>query len=105
MKIFKPRYALKFLLVCASLAIISCSKDSEDTSEVTVTTSNFSVTINENPSEGQLIGTVAGITNQGTVTFSITEQTPSGAFSIDVASGELKVANANLFDFETLSYN
>ncbi|GHC54758.1 cadherin repeat domain-containing protein [Ulvibacter litoralis] len=104
MKLFNSTYLLKFTLLFASFAILSCSKDSEDTpeaSDITVTTSNFSVTIDENPSEGQVIGTVAGTTNQGTVTFSITEQTPSGAFTIDAASGELKVANEALFDFET----
>ncbi|GHC54783.1 cadherin repeat domain-containing protein [Ulvibacter litoralis] len=103
MKIFKPTL-LQFSLLCVFFAVISCSKDSDNTPEasaITVTTSNFSVTINENPSEGQLIGTVAGSTNQGTVTFSITEQTPAGAFSIDTVSGELKVVDANLFEFET----
>lgn len=98
------KIALKLILLCISVIIISCSKDSDNTpeaSEVTVTTSNFSVTIDENPSEGQVLGTVSGTTNQGSVTFSITEQTPSGAFSIDAASGELTVADANLFEFET----
>ncbi|SDE64076.1 cadherin repeat domain-containing protein [Ulvibacter litoralis] len=96
--------ALKLALLLITVTLISCSTDSDNTSEaseVTVTTSNFSVTIDENPSEGQVIGTVSGTTNQGSVTFSITEQTPAGAFSIDAASGELKVADANLFEFET----
>lgn len=103
MKNFKPTL-LQFSLLCVFFAVISCSKDSEDTpetSEVTVTTSNFLATIDENPSEAQLIGTVVGTTNQGSVAFSITEQTPAGAFSINTTTGELKVANEALFDFET----
>ncbi len=98
-------YRLSILFLFSIFTFISCSKDSDDPTppEVTVTVStvDFSITMDENPTNGQTIGTVQGSTNQGTVTFSITEQTPSGAFSIDAASGELKVADASLFDFET----
>jgi hypothetical protein len=85
--------------------LISCSKDSHDPVpqeiEITVSTTDFSITIDENPTIGQVIGSVQGSTNEGTVTFSITEQIPEGAFSIDASSGELKVADETLFDFET----
>ncbi len=96
---FSPYIALLFSI----FTFISCSTDSNDPipSEVTITTSDFAVTMDENPENGQVIGTVTGSTNEGSVTFSITEQTPSGAFSIDAASGELSVANENLFSFET----
>ena len=57
--------------------------------------------MDENQENGQIIRTVSGSTNEGNVTFSITEQTPSDAFSIDATSGELKVADAMLFNFET----
>ncbi|SRX55590.1 cadherin repeat domain-containing protein [Aequorivita sp. CIP111184] len=84
---------------------ISCSKDSDEPTQeetpVTVSTSDFSLTMDENPINGQIIGSVLGSTNEGTVSFSITEQAPSGAFSIDAISGELKVADETLFDFET----
>ncbi|MCB0455675.1 MAG: cadherin repeat domain-containing protein, partial [Aequorivita sp.] len=85
----------------AIILLKACSKDSDAPNpfEITVTTSDFSKTMDENPSNGQLIGIVSGSTNEGSVTFSITEQNPAGAFSIDPASGELKVANATLFDF------
>lgn len=95
------RFSLFFLL-SIFIFFISCSKDSEEPvqTEKTIITENLSVTIDENPTNGQLIGTVQGSTNEGSVTFSITEQTPAGAFSIDAASGELKVADESLFDFE-----
>ena len=57
--------------------------------------------MDEHPENGQIIGTVSGSTNEGSVTFSITEQIPSGAFSIDAASGDLSVADGTLFSFET----
>ena len=96
-------YLSRLLLVFAILNFSSCSKDSDDpiAETITVSTSDFSVTMDENPTKGQIIGTVSGSTNQGTVSFSITEQNPSGAFSIDATSGELKVADESLFDFET----
>jgi hypothetical protein len=73
----KNRYIL--LIALAAFTIVSCSGD--DTTDppikITVTTANFTATINENPTRGEVIGIVAGSTNQGSVTFSITEQTPS----------------------------
>ncbi len=91
------------VVVIIFATFVSCSKDSDDPNSeaITVITSDFSITMDENPSNGKIIGTVLGSTNQGTVTFSITEQSPSGSFSIDADSGELKVADESLFDFET----
>ncbi|MCB0467583.1 MAG: cadherin repeat domain-containing protein, partial [Aequorivita sp.] len=102
MKFSIKKLTLRVLLVFVAILLNSCSKDSDAPNpfEITVTTSDFSKTMDENPSNGQLIGIVSGSTNEGSVTFSITEQNPAGAFSIDPASGELKVANATLFDFE-----
>lgn len=83
--------------------IYSCSKDKDDPEPpaITVSTSDFSATMDEKPQAGTSIGFVEGSTNLGGVTFSIIEQTPSGAISIDGASGELKVADGSLFNFET----
>jgi hypothetical protein len=95
------RYKIAVGLI--ALSFVSCSKENENSSEneITVTTADFSKTMDENPANGRVIGTVSGSTNEGTISFSITEQTPSGAFSIDATSGELKVADETLFDFET----
>ena len=95
---------LKILIAFLVLNFVSCSKDSDEPDQpetsITVSTQDFSTTMDENPANGQLIGTVQGSTNQGSVTFSITEQTPAGAFSVNASSGELKVADKTLFDFE-----
>ncbi|QAA80786.1 cadherin repeat domain-containing protein [Aequorivita sp. H23M31] len=88
-------YCLSLLLLISVLTLNSCSKDDE--TETTVTTSDFSTIMDEYPPNGELIGTVEGRTNRGSVTFSILEQTPMGAFSIDAISGELKVADETLF--------
>jgi hypothetical protein len=63
---------------------------------------NFTTTINENPTNGQSLGTVQA-TGDGTLTCSITTQTPSGALGINSSTGELTVANNALFNFETNS--
>ncbi|MCA0959961.1 cadherin repeat domain-containing protein [Muricauda ruestringensis] len=95
--------------LCFSVLIVlftlcsSCSKDDPREQEVIVTvqTEDKTFTIDENPTENQLIGTVPGTTNQGRVTFSIMEQTPVGAFSIDAETGQLYVDKTSIYDFET----
>lgn len=87
---------LAFILIC----FFSCSSD-DDTSETNgINALNLVVNFNENPAPGASVATIqAASTN--TLSFSITSQTPSGALSINPSTGELKVANASLFDFET----
>lgn len=85
--------------------LLACSTDSnnDDILEITTTinVSDFSTSIDENPTENQSLGTINAITNQGTLSFSITDQSPNGAISIDATTGEIFVANTTLFDFET----
>lgn len=88
------------LLAVFSIAIISCSKD-DGPIVTTVTTADVTKNIDENSTNGTVVGTVTGASNTGTVNFSITSQTPNGALSINVTTGELTVADATIFDFET----
>lgn len=85
-----------------SLFFIGCSTDDDYVAPtaITVTTSDFAVSIPENPSPGQVLGTIEGSTNQGKVTFILGEQNPPGALSINNSTGELRVADERLFDFE-----
>ena len=92
------------LLMLSIVILYSCSSDDETIEEegpvqITVTTSDLNLTIDENPQNGDLIGTVTATTNQGEVSFSIISQTPSGSFQIDASSGELRVLNSENFDF------
>lgn len=93
MKHLKPIIAILLLLH------FGCAKESN--TDIMVETSDFNLTIPENPSPGQVLGTITGTTNSGTVRFQLTTQNPAGAFSIDTLTGVLSVANALLFDFET----
>ena len=102
-------FSTSILCIFTMASLLSCSKDSDSVdsvmdpadTEITVTASNFSTSIDENSPDGQIIGTVTGSTNQGSVIFTITEQNPTGAISINSANGELTIANESLFDFET----
>lgn len=89
------------LLLILSLCACSSDSDSENTDTITVNTSNFTTSINENPINGQVLGTVQGSTNEGSVTFSIIDQNPSGALAIDSSTGELTVVEGSLFNFGT----
>lgn len=82
------------------LTTLSCKKDDEGPASNPISIQDLDVTIDENPTNGQAIGTVQ---TDGDVSpsFSITSQTPTGALSINSSTGELTVADAALFDFET----
>src|SRR5690606_18760009 len=80
---------------------MSCSNSTEEINETTVTISDITITINENPSNNQLLGTVEATTNQGNLTFSITEQSPNDALVINPSTGEIRVLDQTLFDFDT----
>jgi hypothetical protein len=64
------------------------------------TAQDFTVTIDENPTDGQVLGTLQANGN-GALDFSITTQSPAGAMNVDSSTGELTVADASLFDYET----
>jgi len=87
-----------FIAVIGLIAALSCDNNEDP---VTVSTADLTITVDENPSNAQILGTVTGTTNQGSVTFSIASQAPVGAIAIDSSTGELTVADATQFDFET----
>ncbi|TYA84415.1 DUF1566 domain-containing protein [Seonamhaeicola marinus] len=80
----------------------------ENNANVTINVTNvnelsiqdFTTTIDENPTDGDVLGTIQAA-GDGTLSFSIISQTPTGAMSIDANTGELSVSNPNLFDYET----
>ena len=77
---------------------ISCSEEDEPSGPtITVNVTDFTGSIDENSPNGTVIGTVSATTNEGSVTFEITSQTPNGAVAINASSGELTVADASLF--------
>ncbi|WP_421809738.1 DUF1566 domain-containing protein [Flagellimonas sp.] len=94
----KKLKTINVLVLVALLTVFGCNNDDDASSVVNL--QDLQVSIDENPTAGQVVGTVQ-TDGGGALVFSITSQTPSGALNIDPSSGELTVADASLFDFET----
>lgn len=70
---------------------------------ITVSVSAFTKTMQENPVglEGPIsLGNISATTNRGTLTYTLSSQTPEGAMTLNTSTGQLFVANAAAFDFE-----
>jgi len=91
---------LKTIITCiliTSLLFPSCSGD--DNKVFVPTASDISVTIDENPDLGTIIGIVT--TNMtGNLIYTITSQSISDAFSVN-DNGEVSITDRSKFDFET----
>jgi hypothetical protein len=87
---------LTLSILTLSFLTVSCSSDDS----TTVNLQDLEVTIDENPTNGDIVGTVQS-NSSSPLTFSIVSQTPVGALAIDATSGELTVLDNGLFDFET----
>ena len=90
---------LKLSLLALSFLTLSCSSD-DDNNSTPINLQDLEVTIDENPTNGDIVGTVQS-NSTSSLMFSIVSQTPIGALEIDATSGELTVLDAGLFDFET----
>ena len=95
---------IKILSFTFLTLLLSCTEDNEkiiETVETTVSISDFTVTIDENPLDNKSLGTINATTNQGELFFSIIEQSLNNALKIDSLTGEIFVLNSTVFDFET----
>ncbi|WP_445716612.1 cadherin repeat domain-containing protein [Flavobacterium sp.] len=90
---------LTLSILALSFLTVSCSSD-DDANTASVNLQDLAVTIDENPTNGQVIGTVQS-NSANPLTFSIVSQSPSGALEIDATTGELTVLDAGVYDFET----
>ena len=70
---------------------------------VVVTTENMNVEINENPEVGLSLGKVSATASEGSVTFKISKQDITDALTIDSSTGEIKIKDVSVFDFEKRS--
>jgi hypothetical protein len=92
----KPNFRLYSFTVITVLIALSCSDDSDSFQP---SASDITITIDENPTNGESLGVVA--TNlTGTLVYSITSQNPSDAFSINSTSGEIIINDTSKFNYE-----
>lgn len=97
----KKMFKIKSLLaLVAVLSIASCSSDDASPQTPSITIQDLQVTIDENPTSGQVIGTVQSNSTTA-MNYSIVSQSPLSALSIDPVTGELTVLDAGVYDFET----
>ncbi|MFT6922104.1 MAG: hypothetical protein ACJA1C_001106 [Crocinitomicaceae bacterium] len=92
----KKNFKLAGAVLMASTVLVfsSCNKDKN------VYADDLSVTMDENPSSGEVVGTVVATTEKSYITYTLASQSPAGALIIDPVSGELTVDDASLFNFE-----
>ncbi|MDB4152459.1 cadherin repeat domain-containing protein [Flavobacteriaceae bacterium] len=76
--------------------------DVDEVIDPVITVSDLAVSIDENPIAGTTIGTIQASVNTGSLQFSLVSQTTDGALAVNATSGEVTVADATLFDFETV---
>ena len=91
--------AITLLLLFTALA---CTVEENNQNEVynEVTTENVSLTMVENPENGDIVGMVEGNSNNGTLSYTIVSQTPEDAMEINVSTGELTVADKTEFEYQ-----
>lgn len=92
----------KFSIIVLSLVFLSsCGGDSDSPAPVEIMVSDFTATVSENPTSGDLIGTVSATTTRGALEFELLSMNPVGALAINSSSGQITVSNAALFDYES----
>ena len=111
MKNSNVKAGLRYVLCIQFILFFGCGGGGDDdiqivtTPEVVVpviTASNLSSSINENPEVGSAIGTVQASVTSGSLQYSLVSQSVSGALTVNASTGEVTVADASPFDFETL---
>lgn len=89
---------LLFMLVATF--IVGCTSDVVDPPN-DLTVQNLAITLSEVPTNGQTIGSIVASASES-ISFEIINQNPSGAFTIDANTGLVTVADATLFDFNSI---
>ncbi len=82
------------LLISAMAFMTSCKKDKNVYAE------DFSVTIAENPADGDELGTIQAKTEKSYLTYTLLSESVEGALAIDAVTGMLSVKDKSIFNYE-----
>ncbi len=97
----KLNYLLLSSLFLGTFMLSSCGGD-DGLEPIDISVTGVpTITIDENPASNATLATLKGAVNRGDIAFSLSDQNPAGAMVINATTGELTVADASLFDFET----
>ncbi len=112
MKTYFKKKKLEFISLFSLLLLLSCGGDGGDDDYVqttapepiatVITAANLAVAIPENPEANVSLGIVQASVNTGSLQYSLTSQSVAGALAINASTGAVTVADATLFDFETV---
>ncbi len=93
---------LTFITLLLLFTTISCTREENNSSEINneVTTADLTITMTENPQNGDSVGVVEGISDIGTLSFTILDQTPEDAMIINASTGELTVEDKTEFEYQ-----
>jgi len=79
----------------------ACNSADEPIPAISITAKDFSASIDENPTNGFIIGTVqASASDNSTLNYTLSNQSIAGAIAIDANTGELSIADASVFGIE-----
>lgn len=93
---------LMFSLLIVGLVLMTSCNNEEEVIPTTITANDFSASIDENPTNGDVIGMVEATVNQSNITaYEISSQSVDGAITLNSTTGEITVADATAFDYET----
>lgn len=92
------KISIKLIAVFYIFLLMSCSSEDE-TNAPSPSNNTIETSINEKPSSGDLVTTITSNLT-GDLTFSLTSESISNAFTMDSNSGELRVAAWQVFDYE-----
>lgn len=84
-----------------TITLLSCGNDDDSISQTTITGNGFTTSVDENTSNGHVLGNVTGASNTGAVTYTLTSQSIANAIDINFNTGNVTINNESAFDFET----
>ena len=110
MKTYFLNKRLRLISLFSLLLLFSCGGDGDDDVQTVtpapvaavITAANLAATTPENPEAGATLGTVQASVSSGSLQYCLPSQSVAGALAITASTGAVSVADAALFDFETV---
>lgn len=94
---------MKNIIAIVAIISLTMSCNSDDSTEPQVhqpEVNDLTLTTDERPKQGAVLGTVSATTSQGSLSFKLLASTPENAISIEETSGDVTVNNPDAFVFE-----
>lgn len=87
-----------FFLLLFTITACTTSDDDDNSNELII--SDLTLSMSENPENGDDIGTIEASSDNGPLSYTILSQTPNGSIEINTSTGELLVADNTKFEYQ-----